>query len=445
MVEVPEDAIAITLTLEDAPVDLDLYARFGEAMEDYTQADHSATSIYFNDMLRISRYDYPALESGRYYIDVAYPFPEEEPIVGKQRLETIPFSLTASLIRSRVDATLDPDQRYAAVTNQEDGFFRTFVVNVPPEASTLRIDLDEVNSDMDLYARFNAQIVSIEDADHEALSILGRETLIIDQDSQPPLQSGPWYINVFDPFQLGPVPFAVYASFSADPPQALLNIPALEIATDPQELAVQANVQISLPDGSGSGTLVSPDGLILTNYHVVETAAGAVAEGDDLVISLTMDPRKPPLELFRAQVVAADESLDLALVEITSGLYRQPLPENYPLPYLQLGDAEALTIGSPITILGFPAAGGTGSRTSVTLTRGVISGFDTADIGSVIKTDADISSGNSGGAALDGSFRLVGVPTFVVPEYDGNAQIGYIHPISLLPAEWTQMIAERQE
>ena len=64
--------------------------------------------------------------------------------------------------------------------------------------------------------------------------------------------------------------------------------------------------------------------------------------------------------------------------------------------------------------------------------------------GSIIKTDADISAGNSGGAALDENYRLVGVPSMTLAETDGNAQVGYIRPVSMIPAEWLDRIARRR-
>ncbi len=443
VLKVPDDVIAVTLSLEDAPVDLDLYVRRGKPMQDYAEADYYASTFDFNDVLRISRYDYPPLESDRYYIDVAYNL-TIDPTVGKERLETIPFTLLATAIRARVDGQLTPNQRISSETNEEDGFFRTFEIEVPRNAEVLRLDLDEVSHDMDLYARRSQQIISAADADHESLALLGRETLIIDQQSQPPLTPGTWYINVLDPYQLGTIPFAIYARFDTDPPETLLQIPTFEAPDNSLEQAIQANVEITGYDGAGSGTLLSADGLILTNYHVVESPAGGVLADGELVISITLDPRQPPRELFRGRVIASDEDLDLALVDITSGFYHQPLPPNYPFPFLELGDPDQMQIGSPISILGFPAAGGTGSRTSVTFTQGVVSGFESSLIGTLIKTDAEISRGNSGGSALDSTFRLIGVPTFVVPELDGNAQIGYVHPVNLLPADWRQQIQERQ-
>jgi S1-C subfamily serine protease len=330
--------------------------------------------------------------------------------------------------------------RVASETAAEDGHFRTFTVEVPEGAQALRVDLDEVTSDLDISARHRRQITRLTDADHTSYTMLGRESLLIDSTSVPPLEPGLWYINVFDPGEVDHVSFSVYASLTADAPEALLAIPQIDIPEPGLSHAVRATVEVTCPDGAGSGTLLTPGGLILTNYHVIESASGRATADGDIVISLTLDERNPPVELFRGRVVESDEERDMALVEITSGLYYQPIPEDYVFPYLDLGDPDALRIGSPLQVLGFPVTGGTGSRVSVTYTRGVVSGFESALFGTVIKTDADISSGNSGGAALDEEFRLIGLPTSVVPEPGGTEQLGYIHPVSALHETWIERI-----
>ena len=76
----------------------------------------------------------------------------------------------------------------------------------------------------------------------------------------------------------------------------------------------------------------SADGLILTNYHLVEEVVDNPEEKDAVVIGVTLDPRQPARELFRGNVLAYDKKIDLALVQIACGLYHQPLPEGYRFP-----------------------------------------------------------------------------------------------------------------
>lgn len=440
LVEVPDDALVLTLTLTDAPVDLDLFARHGAPIESYSDdAEHRATSYLYNEEMRISRLSVPGLEPGTYYVDVSYTL-DAHPRIGKERVSRIPFTIQASVIRARVDGVLEPGVPQSSRTDAEGGWFRSYVVNVPPGAEALRIDLDGATSDLDIAARRGEPVLALDGADHRAEAVLGRETLLIEPGSDPPLQPGRWYVDVYDPFELPEVPFTVRATLSRTPPEELLAFPAVPDPRGGLERALLATVELVTRSGSGSGTLLSADGWILTNYHVVEDDAGGVAAEGDVVVSLSLDPRQPPAELFRGNVVEADDALDLALVKVATGLYGQPLPEGFHFPYQELGDSETLAIGAPLSLAGFPGVGGLGGRASINLTRGVVSGFDTSEGGLLIKTDADISAGNSGGAALDGDWRLIGVPVSTVEETNGNAQVGFVIPMSRVPASWWDRI-----
>ncbi|MCJ7433645.1 MAG: serine protease [Anaerolineales bacterium] len=90
--------------------------------------------------------------------------------------------------------------------------------------------------------------------------------------------------------------------------------------------------------------------------------------------------------------------------------------------FIPVGDSDELNTGDPITIIGFPGVGGY----TPTLTTGVVSGF-LADEG-LIKTDAEISAGNSGGMAINQKGELIGVPTL---KTTGTDYLGYIRPINL--------------
>lgn len=187
----------------------------------------------------------------------------------------------------------------------------------------------------------------------------------------------------------------------------------------PDELPVKAVVQIvvrgtvegTIQEWSGSGTIISPDGLILTNAHVAMGDRFYPAE--ELLIMLTVAEDQTPQEAFYAEVLQADENLDIAVlapaVDLTgSRIDRSTLN----LPYVTLGNSDDLHLGDDIIILGYPGIGGE----TITLTRGEVSGF-TAEVDygnrAYIKTSATIAGGNSGGLALDDSNQLIGIPTEV--------------------------------
>ena len=198
-------------------------------------------------------------------------------------------------------------------------------------------------------------------------------------------------------------------------------------------------------NGGGSGTMLTADGLILTNYHVVAEATDNPDEKDAVVVGLTLDPRQPARELFRGNVLAYDKKIDLALVQVACGLYHQPLAQGYRFPAIALGDPDAVEVGDKVTTIGFPEIANTNGRASVTLTQGVLSGFEKSEIGVLMKTDAGISPGSSGGAALDGRWRLIGVPTFENVSPEEVSRMAYVHPITLLPEAWRKMIKQREE
>ena len=169
------------------------------------------------------------------------------------------------------------------------------------------------------------------------------------------------------------------------------------------------------PAWSGSGTVISPEGTILTNAHVVDDRTG---EYDVLGVAITDESDEPPELTYLAEIAAVDYALDLAVVEIVSDEDGQEVELD--LPSVVLGDSEDVEIGDEIRILGYPGIGGE----TITLTDGVVSGFTVErDIEgrAWIKTDATIAGGNSGGLAVDADGRLIGVPTIVSSGSDADA------------------------
>ncbi|MCP4087485.1 MAG: trypsin-like serine protease [Actinomycetia bacterium] len=160
--------------------------------------------------------------------------------------------------------------------------------------------------------------------------------------------------------------------------------------------------------GYGSGGVISADGTILTNAHVIEADSFCAYDAIGVAISHTAD--RPPELTYLADLLVFDEVADLAVLRISTDLDGNEVsPE---LPFLAVGDSDAVEIGDTIRILGFPAIGGE----TITFTQGAVSGFTldaTVDGRAWIKTDATISGGNSGGIAVDVDGFLIGVPTQV--------------------------------
>jgi S1-C subfamily serine protease len=187
---------------------------------------------------------------------------------------------------------------------------------------------------------------------------------------------------------------------------------------------------------SGSGTIISPDGLILTNAHLVLPPSRS-EQPDFFAIALTLRPEQPPVEMYYAEVVEADEDLDLAVLRITTDLEYRPVdPASLGLPYVPLGDSDTLRLGDPLLIVGYPGIGGK----TITAARGEVGGFSgTRKYGerTFIKTTASVTGGMSGGMVMDQNGYMVGIPTQigngvdevvvdcrVVADTDGNGRIG---------------------
>lgn len=160
----------------------------------------------------------------------------------------------------------------------------------------------------------------------------------------------------------------------------------------------------------GSGVIVAADGLIVTNYHVIEGA-------DEISVVL------PDRREFKADLVASEERNDLALLQLETKGER--------LPVLPFGDSDALEVGDLILAIGNPFGVGQ------TVTSGIISAkarTSTAigDGGVFIQTDAAINPGNSGGALIDMDGALVGVNTAIFSRSGGSHGIGFAIPANLV-------------
>ena len=168
-----------------------------------------------------------------------------------------------------------------------------------------------------------------------------------------------------------------------------------------------------VPGYVGSGTIISSDGLILTNAHVADPAAVGDPEShpDALAIGLVSSEDQPPVFSYRAEVAAIDGYLDLAVIRIVSALDGGSInSSDLHLPFVPLADSDQVHVGDHVNIYGFPAIGGE----TITYTDGNVSGFTAEDeVGNRawIKTDATIAGGNSGGMAVNSAGQLIGVPT----------------------------------
>ncbi|MFW5728350.1 MAG: trypsin-like peptidase domain-containing protein [Spirochaetota bacterium] len=449
---VPEDAFAVRFRLTDVSQDLDLIMRSPDgSLLHYSEAPD------YNETLFVSRLSNPPLQPGEYILEVAYQL-AGLPRRGGRTVTEVPFRLSMITVETEASARLQPETKHRTSLLPDEGMARFFEVEVPPDAKALRIDISDTDGDLDLFVSKGKSGSLPLEADHVSQSLLSREHLVITPASTPPLERGVYTITVLD--QIGgeyETPFSITVGLSPEPPSELRELPHFSEGATPRPTeapadgdtdagrtplfppsrAVDATVEITTGEGSlGSGVIISPEGHILTNWHVVRDPGG----GADKVIyvGVTEDPARPPTEAFRARVIDYREDRDLALLKIVSDLYGGQLPGDYTFPWLPLGNDGELRPTEEIGLIGFPRVGGTGSRASVTYTKGIVSGFEAHPYGRVIKTDADANQGNSGGAAVDRTGALIGIPSHVVGLEWGH--VGFVQPVSAIPQEWVRQV-----
>lgn len=159
---------------------------------------------------------------------------------------------------------------------------------------------------------------------------------------------------------------------------------------------------------TGSGTIISADGLILTNAHVVANSdEGRYAT---LEVSITESADTAPVPTYIVDVVAFDPAIDLAVVKVSALTDGTPT-QLTDVAFIPVGDSDAIGLGDQLRIFGYPGIGGD----TITYTEGSVSGF-TSEAGveddrAWIKTDATIAGGNSGGTAVNDAGELIAVPT----------------------------------
>ncbi|MCC6303074.1 MAG: trypsin-like peptidase domain-containing protein [Gammaproteobacteria bacterium] len=166
----------------------------------------------------------------------------------------------------------------------------------------------------------------------------------------------------------------------------------------------------------GSGVIVSTDGYVLTNNHVID--------GSDEILVALNDGRSAP-----ANVIGTDPESDIAVLKIALNQ----------LSVITLGDSNALQVGDVVLAIGNPFGVGQ------TVTQGIVSATGRSQLGistfeNFIQTDAAINPGNSGGALIDPYGRLVGINTAIFSRSGGSQGIGFAIPTSLAKNVMTQII-----
>jgi serine protease Do len=168
--------------------------------------------------------------------------------------------------------------------------------------------------------------------------------------------------------------------------------------------------------GLGSGTIVTPDGYVLTNNHVVEGAQD---------IRVTLADRRE----FRAKLVGGDPKTDIAVLKLTGSRF----------PVMPLGDSNRVVVAEVVLAIGNPFG------LDQTVTMGIVSAVGRANLGisdyeDFIQTDAAINPGNSGGALVNARGELIGTNTAIFSQSGGYMGIGFAVPINMARQVMDQLV-----
>lgn len=159
--------------------------------------------------------------------------------------------------------------------------------------------------------------------------------------------------------------------------------------------------------GSGSGTVITPDGLIVTNHHVIFDES-EFEPLDAFEICITFDVQREPVCQYTARLLAHDQDFDIALLKLNrSDVFGNTVPSS--LKHLSIQNLATPRESEHIQVVGYPGSGGE----TVTITQGQISGFEEFNGYQYFKTDTDFDHGSSGGTALDSEGNFIGIPTYI--------------------------------
>jgi Do/DeqQ family serine protease len=239
----------------------------------------------------------------------------------------------------------------------------------------------------------------------------GRAPAAAVEAAAPPVREAAMMPTTFAPVVKSVIPAVVNISSSR-------MVRSTSLQGDPFEYFFRGNQMPQRPQresAQGSGVIVSADGYVLTNNHVVDGATE---------VKVAMSDKRE----MRARVVGTDAKTDIALLKLDAGS----------LPFVKLGTSSNVEVGDLALAVGNPFGLGQ------TVTMGIISAIGRGNLGieqyeDFIQTDAAINPGNSGGALVDVKGELIGINTAILSGSGGNQGVGFAVPIDMARNVMTQL------
>lgn len=404
-----------------------------ESNEVDLKADTGKTSG--KNSIEFSRFHSPRLADGVYYGAVVYQAETEG-------VETVTFRLLLRPVEWKPADTVAAGEICQWQTGgREADSMVYYALDLPADARALRVDVFECDTDVDLYLFAGQPDYRLDRAVTKGETYAGCETVLLDEDSKPRFKPGERYFLMIYDRQPAAAPGKVSFSVEAgrDPSYAARRAMTLPVSDeDPRKNAVGATVEILCEQSTGTGFLISPKGYILTALHVLRRADGTYSR--TIIGAVNTDIRKPAAERFRLKMVASDENHDIALLKIDSLLFGAYPSELSTLPAFSLSNRSRAEMGDILLTLGYPKSGGTSSKNSVKMARGILSGYENRDGVGYVISDMKADAGNSGGPVFDSLYRIVGIAQSLLQS--DYSYLVSIYPIDALPASWLDLIRD---
>ncbi len=255
-------------------------------------------------------------------------------------------------------------------------------------------------------------------------NLFGAENVPVDTTSQPSAPATPLvvegvrasYADIVD--RVSPAVVKVNSERKNQKPN-LPAVPNNPLAPFPYGDQIPQQRGPSIQRGVGSGVIVSADGTILTNNHVIDGA-------DKVQVEMT-DKRS-----FEAKVVGTDKPSDLALLKIDAK----------DLPYLSLGDSDKVRVGDVVLAIGNPLGMGQTVTAGIVSAKGRRTGLSDGSFEDFLQTDAPINQGNSGGPLINVTGELVGINSQILSPSGGNIGIGFSIPSNMAKSVMEQLLKD---
>jgi len=389
----------------------------------------------WNEALQWNFFETPLVADQRYFVKVSLP----KDFILAPSEENPSFHIVSTLVGKSSPAYLTNGKRATFKLNKSNLNLKEYRVQVKSSEIPLLLAYNTIEGSADILLNYGKSAYSSDTANYSFIASTETQDFVLDKSSEIPLKKGVWYITVLSSGAFESVEGMLQGSFLT---QGVVKLQPLKALPQERgnniEACMASAVAVTTPYHSGVGVFVSESGHILTSYGLISDPSGRIARDISLAVSISLDSK--PIYLFKAKVIQSDRSRDLALLQISSAAYNKPLPSGFKFPFAKIGTKLDIQTGQPLSVIGFPLAKRRGTFGSVTLLRGVVSGFEKSGKVRYLKSDTLFGIDSSGGIAINVYSELVGVPSPL--KSPGAGVLSFLVPVSQIPSGWLSLIGQ---